>query len=285
MKDVGLNRRRDNKKRASNKHQVVCQDLSTRSHVTDLSSSPSIYSTSTSTPSTEPTEFDDIEATIQNQSLVPIEGYTILYPNLSLAAGDYLYLRSKSDVDLSSLTILTDFNISRSTISSLASSPFRLPTILNHRQWSYLDHIPQRYPHSPCLAAATDCILAKAGNFLSPRPGGETSVLRLYAKALRLVQDAVASSSYGNPGVLCAVQLLSLHELFDSSGSRAWASHIEGSAKLIRHQSPSRFEADFEKALFAANVGPYVSECLYNGVYCGCRSRCLGGMVRSADCV
>lgn len=264
MKDVGLSRRRRNQKgRPALNVEEVPPRRTSDSSSPPLSTTSNSDALSTSTPGTEPTAFEGEEATTLENCHTGDNYCMALRSSIDVAPGEYWHLRSTSTIDLSFLTILTNFNISRASISSLAGSSSRLPTVLNHHQWSYLEYIPQRYPHSPCLAAATDCILTRVGIVLSPCPGGESSALRLYAKALRLVQAAVSSTFCTDPDVLCAVQLLSLHELFDVSGSSAWASHVEGSARLIKHRSVGRIETEFEKALFAASVGPYISECLY----------------------
>lgn len=270
MKEAGLQRRRRNQ---TFEKQTTTQETNLKSPtIVSRSDSSSTWSDSTlnfrtdSTPCTEFTRSDKSIAT--DHDIASFEQHLSLYPSLDFASGEYWNARLNSSIDLSFLTILTNFNIGKSTIANLSSSICRLPSVFAHRQWSYLEYVPQRYPYSPCLAAATDCILAKVGNVLSPCPSVENSTLRLYAKALRLVQSAVTGSSFSDPDVLCAVQLLSLSELFDAPRKGAWASHIEGSTRLIKHRSVSRFEIEYERALFAASVGPHVSECLYNGTHC-----------------
>ncbi len=57
-------------------------------------------------------------------------------------------------------------------------------------------------------------------------------------------------------------------QLLDPSRDTAWSHHISGSARLIRHRTPCRFTSEFEKALFAAHIGPIVSECLVGNTAC-----------------
>lgn len=57
-------------------------------------------------------------------------------------------------------------------------------------------------------------------------------------------------------------------QLLDPTQDTAWSHHISGSARLIRHRTPQRFQSEFEKALFAAHVGPVVSECLVDNKRC-----------------
>jgi hypothetical protein len=57
-------------------------------------------------------------------------------------------------------------------------------------------------------------------------------------------------------------------KLLDPSRDTAWSHHVQGSARLVRHRSATRFVTDFERALFAAHVGGIVSECLVNNTHC-----------------
>ncbi|KAK5688766.1 hypothetical protein LTS10_000744 [Elasticomyces elasticus] len=182
---------------------------------------------------------------------------------------DYERARSKFGIDLMSLSILTNFNVGKSTIAILSADPTRLASLLNLAQWSYLEYVPERYGISECLTAATNCLLAKVHTVLAPKEECYSICNLLYGKALRSLQDAIASdSSAMDADVLCATQLLSLHELLDPSRDTAWSHHVQGSARLVRHRSPTRFHTDFERALFAAHVGGIVSECLVNNTHC-----------------
>ncbi|KAK3115694.1 hypothetical protein LTR53_004710 [Teratosphaeriaceae sp. CCFEE 6253] len=182
---------------------------------------------------------------------------------------EYERARSKFGIDLMSLSILTNFNVGKSTIAILSADPTRLASLLNLQQWSYLEYVPERYGPSECLTAATNCLLAKVHTVLAPKEECYAICNRLYGKALRALQDAIASdSSAMDADVLCATQLLSLHELLDPSRDTAWSHHVQGSARLVRHRSATRFHTDFERALFAAHVGGIVSECLVNNTHC-----------------
>ncbi|TKA79030.1 hypothetical protein B0A55_03153 [Friedmanniomyces simplex] len=182
---------------------------------------------------------------------------------------EYERARSKFGIDLMSLSVLTNFNVGKSTIAILSADPTRLASLLNLQQWSYLEYVPERYGRSECLTAATNCLLAKVHTVLAPKEECYAMCNRLYGKALRALQDAIAcDSSNMDADVLCATQLLSLHELLDPSRDTAWSHHVQGSARLVRHRSASRFHTDFERALFAAHVGGIVSECLMNNTHC-----------------
>ena len=127
---------------------------------------------------------------------------------------EYERARSKFGIDLMSLSILTNFNVGKSTIAILSADPTRLASLLNLQQWSYLEYVPQRYGVSECLTAATNCLLAKVHTVLAPKEECFAVCTRLYGKALRALQDALASdSSAMDADVLCATQLLSLHEV------------------------------------------------------------------------
>lgn len=125
----------------------------------------------------------------------------------------YERARSTFGIDLMSLSILTNFNVGRSTIAILAADPTRLASLLGEQQWSYLEYVPGRYGTSQCLTAAADCLLAKVRAALAPQDKGHALCDRLYGRALRSLQDAIASdTSAMDADVLCATQLLSLHE-------------------------------------------------------------------------
>ncbi|KAK3645783.1 hypothetical protein LTR56_008970 [Elasticomyces elasticus] len=215
-----------------------------RSSSTTLSSrsssrAPAVRTPNTSQPST--VNWDEFVEAIPREDVADdyandqsAMSCNLILPGLS-PMPDYERARSKFGIDLMSLSILTNFNVGKSTIAILSADPTRLASLLNLAQWSYLEYVPERYGISECLTAATNCLLAKSA------------------------MDA---------DVLCATQLLSLHELLDPSRDTAWSHHVQGSARLVRHRSATRFHTDFERALFAAHVGGIVSECLVNNMHC-----------------
>ena len=72
---------------------------------------------------------------------------------------------------------------------------------------SYLQFVPQLYGSSSCLTAATNCLLARVKGVLSPRDHCKDVALRLYAKALRTLQDAISNESTClEADVLCAMR-------------------------------------------------------------------------------
>ncbi|KAJ3544823.1 hypothetical protein NM208_g2851 [Fusarium decemcellulare] len=187
----------------------------------------------------------------------------------------YELARSKFQVDLTDLSMLTNFNVGEGTMLALSADPGRLLTLLGYSQWhvqhlqSYLQFVPSRYGFSDCLTAATNCLLAKARSMLMPDKKNETIEIKLHMIALRTLQDSLQNeTSCMSPEVLCASQLLGLHALLGSSQSAAWSHHVHGSIRLIKHRTPVRFKSSFDKALFAAHIGPIVFESLIDQKPC-----------------
>ncbi|KAM5353135.1 hypothetical protein ACJZ2D_016979 [Fusarium nematophilum] len=177
--------------------------------------------------------------------------YLAAHPPFYLAATTlstaYEVARSKFQVDLNDLSMLTNFNVGQGTASVL----------------SYLQFVPSRYGLSPCLTAAADCLLARARSMLMPDKHNEAVEIRLHMVALRALHDALQNdSSCMSSEVLCASQLLGLHALLNSSQDGAWSHHVHGSIRLIKYRTPDRFKTGFDKALFAAHIGPIVFESL-----------------------
>lgn len=130
-------------------------------------------------------------------------------------ATDYERLRMKYHFDIRDLSILTSFNIGKGTMLAISSNPELLTTLLGSEMQSYLQFIPSRYGHKPFLTAVIDCLSAKVHSKLYPRNEMfEGMILRMYAKALAKLQVAVAGDESSlDPDLLCAIQMLSLHEV------------------------------------------------------------------------
>jgi hypothetical protein len=130
-------------------------------------------------------------------------------------ATDYERLRMKYHFDIRDLSILTSFNIGKGTMLAIACNPELLTTLLGSQMQSYLEFIPIRYGHKPFLTAVIDCVSAKVHSKLYPRNEMfEGMILRMYAKALAQLQVAVAGDESSlDPDLLCAIQMLSLHEV------------------------------------------------------------------------
>jgi len=166
----------------------------------------------------------------------------------------YQRTRGLYGVDIVQLTMLTNFMVA----SNAQFSSQQLSAVMNEpkQQQSFLEFVPALYDYSPCVAAATDCVLALASTLLAPSPSDNEKQLRLYGKALSVLQDAIGRTPPERSAeLLCAIQLLSLRDLMNKSDETAWASHVQGCALIVKRRKPSGFKNDFEKALFTAHAG------------------------------
>jgi len=271
MKDVGIARRRKGNYGKQNTRQLVCTSNPKQLAVRP-SSSPDSSETLTSDSSDASDRTYD-EEVVERQLARPRRKANALVGIQSLQtmslASAYEMARAEFNVDILDLAMLCHFNVGKATIPILSADPSRLAALLGQQQWSYLEYVPTRYGISPCLTAAANCVLAKVQAVLSPQARSLECVWNLYTKALQTLQNAIADeTSCMKPDVLCATQLLSLHELLDPTRDSAWSHHVNGAARLVKHRSTNRFRTDFEKALFAAHVGPCVSEALVSNQHC-----------------
>ncbi|KAK6440454.1 hypothetical protein LTR95_003320 [Oleoguttula sp. CCFEE 5521] len=182
----------------------------------------------------------------------------------------YEALRVKYGFDVSDLSNLTTFSISRSTIAAITRDSRLLNTLPGKQNLSYLSLVPARQGHKPYLDAVIDCVTAKARSaFDVPNAGFAMKVMKLHTRALRAIQQAVGDEKASRDAdLLCAVQMLSLYEIFQSGKPSAFIHHVNGSANLIRHRSPSSFTTPYEQMLFLAHIGPAHSEAFYKGEEC-----------------
>ncbi|KAI7090310.1 hypothetical protein KC356_g1731 [Hortaea werneckii] len=273
MKDVGIARKKRGNYGRANRRQVL-ESVADASPLVDRDPGDvSLPCTGTASDDSSSTLADIDEyfprtsrvTGATQQSLAPFD---LLSSSMSSCPA-YQFARSRFDVELSDLGVLTNFNVGKSTIAVIAADPSRLLTLLGRHQWSYLEFVPARYGHSECLTAATDALLARVQHVLSPNKSLGTNCNRFYGRALRTLQDALMDNKTAvEADVLAATQLIALHELLDGSHSAAWSHHVEGSARLIKYRSSDRFKTEYEKALFAAHVGAIVSESLVNNTSC-----------------
>ena len=225
MRDVGIARKRKGTYGKQNTGQLPRTDVpirpvvssSTGGSSSSRTDSPETYASDTSG-SSKGTEDTEVEELFDCQ-LVPARS-TKTSPNGSAflqtltLPSSYETTRSKFNIDIVDLSMLTNFNVGKSTIPILFADPTRLAALLGQEQWSYLSYIPSLYNQSACVKAATDCVLAKARSVLTHQSGSTELELALYAKALRSVQAAISNpSACMFSDVLCATQLLSLHEV------------------------------------------------------------------------
>lgn len=139
--------------------------------------------------------------------------YSIYSP---MQARGYEAMRMEFDVDLTDLSVLAGFNIGHGAATAVATDPLRLTTLMQCRQWSFLDWVPSLYGNSHVVTTATDCVAAKVRSILSPseRRDGLMKVLSLYSKALRALTKAVSDSDAClSPEVLCATQIMAIYEV------------------------------------------------------------------------
>jgi hypothetical protein len=141
-------------------------------------------------------------------------------------ATDFERLRMKYQFDIRDLSILTSFKIGSGTMLAMSKNPELLSTLLGAETQSYLQYMPSRYGHKPFLTAVIDCVSAKAHSKLYPRNDiFEGMILRMYAKALAYLQVAVSGDESSlDPDLLCAIQMLSLHEVRGWNYITTWAS-------------------------------------------------------------
>ncbi|OQO09868.1 hypothetical protein B0A48_04220 [Cryoendolithus antarcticus] len=186
----------------------------------------------------------------------------------------YEALRAKYSFDISDLSNLTMFSISRSTIAAITRNSDLLYTLPGKQNASYLSLVPARQGHKPYLDAVIECVIAKARSaFSPPNAGFAMRVMKLHTRALRAIQQAVGDEKASRDAdLLCAVQMLSLYELslqvFLSGKPSAFIHHVNGSANLMRHRSPSSFTTPYEQMLFLAHIGLAHSEAFYKGEEC-----------------
>ena len=128
-------------------------------------------------------------------------------------------MRMKYHFDIRDLSLLTSFNIGKGTMLAISNNPELLNTLLGSHIDSYLQYMPSRYGHKPYLTAVIDCVSAKVHSKLYPlNEMFEGMILQMYARALAALQEAVSGGEDSlDPDLLCAIQMLSLHEVLMKS--------------------------------------------------------------------
>lgn len=228
MKDVGIARKkRGGYGRANLRQKLVDERTDTQNRpseeldetITDHDNSdaiPTSYSTSASSDSgIADTPPDEQQLISTKQAIEWHAAQTWVVPLPGPPATDFQRLRMKYHFDIRDLSILTSFKVGSGTMLAISKNPELLSTLLGAEVQSFLEYIPSRYGHKPFLTAVIDCVSAKVHSKLYPRNDMfEGMVLRMYAKALAYLQEAVAGDESSlDPDLLCAIQMLSLHEV------------------------------------------------------------------------
>jgi hypothetical protein len=136
-------------------------------------------------------------------------------PCTSLPATGYELTNVKSDFNILDLSTLASMFASRAVRHALSQYPLQLVHQLRtQKQWSYLEYLPSQYGHYPCLRAATDCVIARARQIISPHENWGSAVTHFYCKALGTLQKALDDPVQRySAQVLCATEILALFEV------------------------------------------------------------------------
>jgi hypothetical protein len=136
-------------------------------------------------------------------------------PCSSLPSTGYELTNIKSDFDILDLSTLASMFASRAVRNALSQHPLQLiHQLRTQKQWSYLEYLPSQYGHFACLTAATDCVIARARQIISPHENWESVVTHFYCKALGTLQRALDDPDQRySAQVLCATEILALYEV------------------------------------------------------------------------
>lgn len=134
-----------------------------------------------------------------------------------LSAKGYEQTSMKTDFDILDLSTLATLHVGRMARRALSQNPYHLISQLrSFKQWSYLSFLPSMYGQISCLSDATDCVIARARQIISPNRNWEAAVITFYVKALDSLQKALDSPKERfKPEVLCATEILALYEVGD----------------------------------------------------------------------
>lgn len=127
----------------------------------------------------------------------------------------YELLRIEYDLDFLSLSALTSLHTGRHTAQVLHSAPESLSEVLKCTQWSYFSYLPFRFGYNLCLDDASRCLASRVTGWL--RNGAvapDQTTISLHNKALQSLQTAIEDPvECLQPEVLCAIQMLAMHEV------------------------------------------------------------------------
>jgi hypothetical protein len=155
---------------------------------------------------------------MQRTNLLTILAATATVPG-NLFQTSYELMTMKYGLDATNISMLASIHINRAARQEFLAKPSHLSQILTKRRWSYFSYLPSRYGQSTCLNDATDCLVSRVRQIVSPdgAPWANT-VLALYVRALNSLQTAIQCSDVClNADVLCATAILSLFEVYQST--------------------------------------------------------------------
>jgi hypothetical protein len=121
----------------------------------------------------------------------------------------------KYGLDALDISTLASVHMNRAARYEFLENPSQLAQILTKRKWSYFSYLPSRYGYSTCLNDATDCLVSRVRQILSPDSAiWDKTVLSLYCRALNSLQAAIQCSKLCmEADVLCATAILALYEV------------------------------------------------------------------------
>ncbi|KUJ10138.1 uncharacterized protein LY89DRAFT_656779 [Mollisia scopiformis] len=214
----------------------------------------------------EPASDDNEIPKVDHLSLVLRESQT-LYANVS--GTGYEQITHKYGFNILDLSDLATFHVGRSTRTSLSSNPCQLVNLRQYQPWSFLSFLPSTYEHFPCIRYAAECVAARVRQILSPGEVHHSTVIALYVKALKHLQEVLNTPKRClKPEVLFATEIMAIYELLATSDEIAWVRHAAGAARLIQFRGPANFTTEFEKALFMAHAGAISNEALLKNERC-----------------
>lgn len=134
---------------------------------------------------------------------------------ISPPAKDYELASLTSDFDILDLSTVATLHVNRAARAALSKNPQQFIMQLRaNKQSSYLSFLPSMYGQLPCLSDATDCVLARARQIISPNRSLEAVAISSYVKALDSLQKALDDPSERfKAEVLCATEILALYEV------------------------------------------------------------------------
>jgi hypothetical protein len=136
---------------------------------------------------------------------------------VGLSARGYELTSMKTDFDILDLSTLATLHVGRMARRALSQNPYHLVSQLRaFKQWSYLSFLPSMYGQISCLSDATDCVIARVRQIISPNQNWEAAVITFYVRALDSLQKALDDPEERfKPEVLCATEILALYEVSD----------------------------------------------------------------------